>query len=53
MDAKPTSPGAADDESGVDRSLIRWFLSLSPAERLASLRSTSELTQLARDARRP
>jgi hypothetical protein len=30
-------PATAPEDSGVDLSLIRWMLSLSPAERLASL----------------
>ncbi len=30
-------PAGEVDESGVDLTLIRWMLSLSPAERLASL----------------
>lgn len=31
----PPQPGQGDE--GVDLTLIRWFLSLSPAERLAYL----------------
>lgn len=36
--ALPIEPPAGTvDDSGVDLSLIRWMLSLSPTERLASL----------------
>lgn len=31
------------DENGVDRSLIRWMLSLSPTERLEAVQSSIEL----------
>jgi len=31
---------AAYDENGVDRSLIRWNLSLTPTERVRSLEAT-------------
>lgn len=31
------------DENGVDRSLIRWMLSLSPTERLQAVQSSIEL----------
>ena len=31
------------DEDGVDRSLIRWMLSLSPTERLEAVQSSIEL----------
>jgi hypothetical protein len=31
------------DEDGVDRSLIRWMLSLSPTERLLAVQSSIEL----------
>jgi len=39
------SPAAAGayDENGVDRSLIRWMLRLSPTERLALLQGFLEL----------
>ena len=30
----PIEPGAERDENGVDVSLIRWFLTLTPAGRL-------------------
>ncbi|WP_437979693.1 hypothetical protein [Sorangium sp. So ce117] len=31
------------DENGVDRSLVRWMLSLSPTERLAHVQSSIDL----------
>jgi hypothetical protein len=31
------------DENGVDRSLIRWMLSLSPTERLEAVQSSIDL----------
>ena len=33
-DDRPREEGAKQAESGVDRSLIEWMLSLSPEERL-------------------
>ncbi len=36
------------DENGVDRSLIRWMLSLSPAERLAAVQGSIDLVERAR-----
>lgn len=53
MAHEPTHLGTAEDENGVDRSLIRWFLSLSPTQRLQSLRSANSLVRSASDARRP
>jgi hypothetical protein len=48
-------PDEPYDERGVDRSLVRWMLSLTPTERLGALQSYLE--QLAEfrivDARRP
>jgi hypothetical protein len=40
------------DENGVDRSLIRWFLSLSPYERLAALDDAVQFAELAEASRR-
>ena len=39
------------DENGVDRSLIRWFLSLTPMERLAALDDAMQLAELAEQSR--
>jgi hypothetical protein len=41
------------DENGVDRSLIRWFLELTPVERLAWLDEARELAELAAKTREP
>jgi hypothetical protein len=35
------------DANGIDRSLVRWMLSLSPAERLAYAESMRELADRA------
>lgn len=37
MDSASTAPAPQYSEDGVDLSLIRWMLSLSPRERLAFL----------------
>ena len=37
------------DENGVDRSLVRWMLSLSPTERLAHLQSAVDLIMSVRE----
>ncbi|HSN97095.1 MAG TPA: hypothetical protein VLS89_02320 [Candidatus Nanopelagicales bacterium] len=37
------------DENGVDRSLVRWMLSLSPTERLAAVQSSIDLIMSARE----
>ena len=34
---RPPSSGPDDDDDGVDATLIRWMLSLTPAERLRVL----------------
>lgn len=39
----PSSLESDYDERGVDRSLIRWMLSLSPEERLESLQNALAL----------
>ena len=41
------------DENGVDRSLVRWMLSLTPAERLAYAESMRELAERACRGRTP
>jgi hypothetical protein len=38
----------AYDQDGVDRSLIRWMLGLTPAERLNHVQGTSDLVSLVR-----
>jgi hypothetical protein len=40
MEAKPQADGALYSEDGVDLTMIRWMLSLTPAERLEVLQST-------------
>ncbi len=37
------------DENGVDRSLVRWMLSLSPTERLAAVQSAIDLITSVRE----
>lgn len=44
------APEPVYDEAGVDRSLVRWMLSLSPTERLAWLESVTEVVESARRA---
>lgn len=39
------------DENGVDRSLIRWFLDLSPVDRLAALDEHVRLAELVEQGR--
>jgi len=39
---------AAYDSSGVDRSLIRWMLNLTPSERLRHVQGTIDLVHRAR-----
>jgi hypothetical protein len=41
------------DENGVDRSLVRWFLSLTPYERLAHLDEMLRMAELAEASRDP
>lgn len=40
------------DENGVDRSLIRWMLTLTPTERLEYLQSTLDLVESVRERER-
>jgi hypothetical protein len=46
-------PDDVYDENGVDRSLVRWFLSLTPLERLAQLDDAMKLAELAEASRDP
>jgi hypothetical protein len=46
----PENSRPAYSEDGVDLTLIRWMLSLTPAERLATLQSYAESIQRLRDA---
>jgi hypothetical protein len=41
------------DENGVDRSLVRWMLSLSPTERLAQVQSSIDLIMSVREPLAP
>ncbi|MGZ3448039.1 MAG: hypothetical protein ACXVEF_00485 [Polyangiales bacterium] len=47
----PTPDVDVYDENGVDRSLVRWFLSLTPYERLAELDHALRLAELAEASR--
>ncbi|WP_437990874.1 hypothetical protein [Sorangium sp. So ce145] len=49
-DPEATSP--VYNEDGVDLTLIRWMLSLTPAERVATLQAHIDLVSLARESRR-
>lgn len=42
------APEAAYDSAGVDRSLIRWMLGLTPAERLRHVQGTIDLVRRAK-----
>jgi hypothetical protein len=52
---EPLNPPAEErddspyDENGVDRSLVRWMLSLSPTERLAQVQSSIDLVMSVRE----
>jgi hypothetical protein len=48
----PTDPAVIYDEDGVDMSLIRWTLSLTPAERLQVLQGAVNSVLRMRDAAR-
>ena len=37
------------DENGVDRSLVRWMLGLSPTERLAAVQGSIDLIMSVRE----
>lgn len=45
----PAPPEAECSEDGVDLTLIRWMLSLTPTERLAVLQSFNDLVYTARE----
>jgi hypothetical protein len=47
-----TAADSIYDENGVDLTLIRWMLSLTPAERLATLQDHIDFVALARESRR-
>lgn len=44
------APEPVYDDAGVDRSLVRWMLSLTPTERLAWLESVNDVVQSVRRA---
>lgn len=48
----PTDPAVIYDQDGVDVSLIRWTLSLTPAERLQVLQGAVNSVLRMRDAAR-
>ena len=50
MDAPPEAPESPYDSSGVDVTLIRWMLDMTPAERLQVLQSFVDATWNARGA---
>jgi hypothetical protein len=49
-DPEATSP--VYNEDGVDLTLIRWMLSLTPADRVATLQAHIDFVTLARESRR-
>lgn len=49
--SRPDQSPSAFSEDGVDLSLIRWMLSLSPGERLAALQGTVQSILRLRNAR--
>jgi hypothetical protein len=46
-----SAPGAPYDANGVDRSLVRWMLRQTPAQRLAYAQGVIDLAAAARRAR--
>lgn len=52
MKADPEATLPIYDENGVDLTLIRWMLSLTPAERIATLQDHIDFVELARESRR-
>lgn len=50
VDLQTTLP--VEDENGVDLTLIRWMLSLTPADRIATLQDHIEFALLASESRR-
>lgn len=53
IEARTASDEEVYDENGVDRSLIRWFLTLTPVERLAILDDAMQLAELVEARRDP
>ncbi|MBK7394956.1 MAG: hypothetical protein IPJ34_01305 [Myxococcales bacterium] len=53
IEARTASDEDVYDENGVDRSLIRWFLTLTPVERLAILDDAMQLAELVEARRDP
>ncbi|WP_437322871.1 hypothetical protein [Sorangium sp. So ce381] len=57
--AEPLEPPAEErddspyDKNGVDRSLVRWMLSLSPTERLAQVQGAIDLIMSVREPPAP
>jgi hypothetical protein len=47
-DQEPEQVSSAYDADGVDRSLIRWMLRLSPAERLAHVQGVIDMMKTVR-----
>lgn len=47
-DSRAGDQSAVYDENGVDRSLVRWMLSLTPAERLTFAESMRDVSERAR-----
>lgn len=45
VSSPPAAPSPDYSESGVDRSLIRWMLSLSPADRLLAIQQQVNAVQ--------
>ncbi|WP_129581070.1 hypothetical protein WMF20_01130 [Sorangium sp. So ce834] len=58
VDSEATSPVYSEatppvyNEDGVDLTLIRWMLSLTPADRVATLQAHIDFVTLARESRR-
>jgi hypothetical protein len=50
VDPPPEAPESPYDNSGVDVTLIRWMLAMTPAERLQVLQSFVDATWKARGA---
>jgi hypothetical protein len=50
IDPPLEAPESPDDSSGVDVTLIRWMLDMSPADRLEVLQSFVDATRKARGA---
>jgi len=48
LEVEVTVSEAAYDAAGVDRSLIRWMLGLTPSERLRHVQGTIDLVRQAK-----